>query len=387
MRLNQRLLVRNPSNRPRQGHITLGWLPIQEATKTSPERIVLTDEHGRELMAQVDPIDPADPNRASLAFVLRESARPGKEDYTGEPSSFVVLEDGVRTEFPAGACVETVGTGVRLTNARLDAWISLGPHEGKPWFAGAATSVVVNVQDRPHIFRDRLELLDAHRGWIGGALGHNPEKRCMQVDRIRLSLPSAQELPLFNRPYKIVSSSAGPVRATITLATESFEFGYIDPLTRKAVDLQCRPYRVISLYRDADYLIENLYVTGITADGRKTAPLHFAARYFAEIDMGLYPQITHFAHIPDWLAIGCSLSPYQGYGFATDVHAARVLNPAPWFAGPEDELHKSFSWELGVSDAATCLHLFSFCPPEDLAATIGRAWHDHIFKPLKATLA
>ncbi|HEU4560777.1 MAG TPA: hypothetical protein VFS20_23195 [Longimicrobium sp.] len=379
-----KLCVRNPSPYPRAGAVVTGWEPIA-ARGLAPGSLVVRDENKRELAAQVDLIDPADPARASLAFVLEDSAKPGQEDYGGPASTFVTLEAGSAQQRPDAASVHHAGTGVRLCNSRIEVFISLGPHDGQPYFAGAATSVVVDVRDQPHIMRDRLEILDAHRGLIT-ILGHDPEKRCMQIDRLRIALPLCDDVDLFSRPYELVSSSAGPVHATATIATDKFTVCYVDPLSQRPVVLdECRLYRVFRLFADSACVVEQLYLTA-KHDAKRTAPLHFSARYFARMDMGLYPTIIHRPHVPDWLAISCESSPHMGYGFATSAHSDPVLNPHPWFPGSPEEKLRCFSWELGVSSNVTCVHLFAFCSPGELEDRTGQAWYTVVFKPLAATL-
>jgi hypothetical protein len=377
------LSILNPSDHPRSGWVDTAWQPIQKATKIDPDKLVVLGPGGNPLRAQVDKVDPKDPERARLVFLLDRTVDAGREDYSHESGTVTLSETATPTQFehPAKAQVQP-GVGFRLENSRLNVWFNLGNHDGMPWFAGAASSVLLDGQ----------EVLDA---FADDFMGHDLEKRCMQVDRICLSRPAwewtaCQEERLYARPYEVVSSNSGPVRATVTIASTPFDYTFWDPQREKACRYEARLYRVLSLYVDATYIIEDLYLRAVPRDSDTgTRPIHlsFTARYFCYMEMGFEPRITHYAHIPDWLAIGSQWDPYQGYGFATDVHAEGVVNPVPDVPFPDEYRQaRTYSWELGVGTGARCLHLFRFGSPDSLAEETGRAWYYHVYQPLGARL-
>jgi hypothetical protein len=379
-----KLAVQNPSDYSRGGSVITPWPPIA-ACGVSAQEFVVRQGGGAPLRAQVERIDPDDPSRDVLVFLLDRPVPPGKADYSRD-SDLLTIEAGEPARQP-GPTIITTGpegqtTGFKLVNNVLSVWFSLVP---KPWpaqgdwYAGAATSVELK----------HKEVLDAFRAEIGW-LGHDPEKRCMQIDHIRVPRAAWEQTPeleqvLIHQPYELLRQSQGPVRASATIASSPFDYPFVDPVSKRQGNLRCRLYRVVSLYQDADYVQEEIYLKG-AIDGAPGRPLdlNFSASYFAYMDMGLDPSITHFPQIPDWLAIGCQWSPFQGYGFATDVHAGPIANPHPGFPKPKCG-HKSFSWEIGMGKSATCAHLFGRgAVPERLASGAGGRWYESIFKPLRA---
>ena len=226
----------------------------------------------------------------------------------------------------------------------------------------------------------------------------------MQVDLLHImslsawSSESCLEEKLGDKPYELISCSAGPVRASACVASHPFKYSYVDPLRREERTLTCRLHRVLSLYRGADFVVDELSVRG-THDGHEDAgavELHFNARYLMHMDFGYgvnpnpytgaesSPQ--NYFRIPDWFALSCGWAPYQSYGFATSAHAGSVANPHPGFPDGDNNL-KTFSFSLGRASQATCVHLFARCNEESIEHRAGLAWYEHVFRPLKVEIA
>lgn len=402
-----KLSVFNPSDYWRKSHVTLPWQPVYEETGISPEELVLRDSSNTPLPVQVDHIDPDDQSRDTLVFSLAQPIPPGPEDYSKATAFVNVERDDPMAPKNGGPRLMVVPgegghvRGVKLINRRLKLWFNLIPapwDDERTWFAGSASTVEF----------DGKEILDPFRAELD-CRGHDPEKRCMQVDQLQLCYPPWETMPhqqvnLFNRSYQLVSQSNGPVRASITIASEPFEYRYSDPVMHKKSLLQCQLYRVISLYADCpDCLTEELFVKGklqsspgeVVTD-TEVINLRFTARYFAYMDMGFFPSVYRFAPLPDWFAVGSPSPPYPGYGFATDTHIATVVHPHPnlpdW-----SNAYKSFSWQLYPCKSAKCLHLFMrdqlfrledfLCGlPKDFDSRTGRYWYESIFKPLNAKI-
>jgi hypothetical protein len=388
------LAIFNPSNYWRGGHVIMPWQPIYQQFQIPPEELVLSDlsdPASTPLLAQIDRVDPEDPSRDTLVFSLAEAIPSGSEDYS-ITSAFVKVDRGKpipHDELGKPSLEVVYGAdgqerGVRLVNSRLIVWFNLVPapeNDGRNWFAGSATSVQL----------DHQEILDQFQAAMGEWLNQDPEKRCMQVDQIQLmELPYSEspsyQVSLYDRSYRLVSHSSGPMRASITIASEPFDYNDLDPNTGKERHLTCQLYRVISLYADADYLIEELFVKGKPKgeqDGNHAATdainLEFAARYYAYMDMSQQPQIYQNPNVPDWFAVGSSFEPYAGYGFATDVHVDSVTYP-------HDVNDRRFSWQLLPGKSAKCLHLFMRCPEKNFDSRAGQYWHEFIYKPLKAEI-
>jgi hypothetical protein len=357
----------------------------------------LRDESGTSLFVQVDRIDPDDPSRDTLVFLLDQPIEPGPEDYS-EPSAFICVERGEPVAQRQGEpSVEVDENGVKLINSQLQVWLSLQPslppvknetiRHGN-WYAGSATSVVFNGK----------EILDTFQGelhWIG----HDPEKRCMQVDKILLWPPIGetmidQEVSLFNKVYRPISHSNGPLRASITIAVP-FNYEYLNLRTGKNDDLECELYRVISLYAGADYLVEELFVKGkpqgiLNKKMLATEAInpYFMVRYYQHLSIGHNPKIYRVTDVPHWLAVGSEWPPNPGYGFGTDAYTSPVAYPHrdQQFSPDAPETEKRFSWFLFPCKSAQCLHLFMWGQPEGFDARTGIYWKELIHKPLKAAI-
>ena len=388
------LSIFNPSPYRRGGHVTAPWQPIQEKTGIDPKRIVLLNASDQPLPVQVDCPDESDPSHDTLSFSLPpESIPPGREDYSLPSPVLLRLEEGSPVECSVGESqiyvhnLSTTRDRVEFWNEKLFVSLSLllyRPYEGKNWYVGSADSVRL----------DGKEILDAFRDDV--PFEHDSEKRCMQVDRLRLWNPAWEDCPfqdvsLFDRPYRLVSQCTGPVRAAVTIAAP-FHYDYLDPFTRQQKTLECEFYRVISCYVGVDYVLEELYVKGRWPEkkgGKKSGTmainLCFSARYFANMDMGFMPEIYRFEQVPDWFAVGeprgHALERHPGYGFATDVHTASFTHPHPGYPDAQ-RAWRTFSWCISPSKNAKCLHVFMRGQPAGFDSVAGHRWYEHIFKPL-----
>ncbi|HEY9672916.1 MAG TPA: hypothetical protein V6D11_15840 [Waterburya sp.] len=383
------LAISNPSDYWRAGYITVPWQPIYQQVQILPKELVLSDLRDRThtpLIAQVDRVDPDDPAHDTLIFSLAHAIPPGSDD-DSMISAFVRADRGQPMPDGLGEpSLEVVygldgrERGVRLVNNRLIIWFNLvcaPENDERNWYAGSATSIQL----------DRQELLDPVHAVKGEWMSQDPEKRCMQVDRLQLPglEPRAPyyQVSLFNHSYRLVAQSNGPVRASITVASEPFEYIGSDPTTGENCHLMCQLYRVISLYAGADYVSEELFVKGKPINDKgeesaagKTVNLNFVAHYFTHIHMEHQADIYQPPHVPGWFAVGSSAPLHLGYGFASDVHIDSVAYP---HEGDENR----FSWQLLPGKLAKCLHLFMRGETEGFEARPGRYWYEFIYKPLK----
>lgn len=381
------LAVFNPSDYPRKGLVTTPWQPIYRKTKIAPEDLVLIDSKGNTLLAQVDKIDPHDTSLDTLCFSLVDEIPPGPEDYSST-DTFIKIEQGRQDP------LQNVGTlleikdreedpewGVLLGNSRLEIFLNLSHTPGddkRTWYAGSATSV-------------RLEGREILEPFRGDMYGHDPDKRCMQIDYIYLCQPEGEsngheDVRLFDRPFKLISASRGPVRVSITIASQSFPYPYVDPVTSGERQLECNLFRVFSLDSKADYIMEDLFVKGTLEGTRPDLEIAFKVRYFAHMEMGFEPVINRFPYLDDWFAIGSLWSPYPGYGFASTVHIGQISHPHfdPDFHDSDKE-HKRFSWELQQSYSAHCMHIFMKGHTK-FDSYVGHCWYENLYSPLKAEI-
>ena len=387
------LLVLNPSKVPRKGHISVPWQPIHAVTKIAPNELQMK-QLGKIIPFQIDNIDPNDPSQQVLVFSLAGEIEPGDDNYSAV-SGRVSLEQGESTSSHEHApklvvCSNGEGDprGVKLINNRLNIFLNLTP-ELEPYlpkcYAGAITSFQL----------DSKEMLDAFCSATDEPffyMYHDPEKR-LQLASIRLWSPAwenhpFQQVHLFNRSYQLLSTSTGPVRACVTIASEPFEYPYMVPFAENKYYLECRLYRTLSVYEDSDYLLEELWVKGQLSNN-KSVDLHFEPHYFSNMDIGIDPKQYRFREIPDWFAVGYPFdreeAPHPGFGFATDVHTASLNYPDPNFPNRAKD-YRTFSWSLQPSKAAKCLSFFMWGHPAGFDDQTGRYWHDFIYKPLRAKL-
>jgi hypothetical protein len=386
------LTVFNPSNYWRSGICSISWQAIAQQFQISPEELVLSDLRDlshQPLNAQIDFIDPEDPSRDTLVFQLPKPIPPGTEDEV-LASTFIRLDRGkpIPPEIGEPYLEVVYGSdgrerGVRFINNRLIVWFNLIPapeDNERNWFSGSASSVQL----------DHQEILDPFPAAAGEWLGQDPEKRCMQVSKLQLpglSYPKSPyyQVSLFNHSYRLVSQSSGPVRATITIASEPFDYMGTDPVTGHNRHLVCELYRVISLYAGADYLIEELFVKGKPkaeedkVQGAEIVNLDFGLHYYAHMNMGQTQDIEQVFPVPDWFAVGSTTEPYAAYGLATNLHIESVIHP-------HEGNTSCFSWQLLPSKSAKCLHLFMRGQPQGFDARVGHSWYELIYRPLTAEI-
>jgi len=383
-----KLQIYNPSQYPRAGTLTVPWELICRKAGVPPGEVVVHDEYGNALPTQVDYAAQPCSARATLVFSLAREVSPGPEDYSA-PSSYVTVERGRPAE--PGPHPEVVKVGeppheLRLMNEEMQIHFNLNPSpwgDGRDWYAGSATSVQIGRQEILDTFRSILNWLD-----------HDPEKRCMQVDQIKMPRPpwdgaAWQQVSLFDRPYSFVASSVGQIRAAVVIASEPFDYTYFDPVINQSRRLKCSLHREISLCRGADFVAEELRLRGVYDGAGAEGVSHdllFAPRYFTYMDLGLYPSLFKPDGNSGWFAMSGAWAPHQSYGFATDAHVSSVSAPHEGFP-VEKDAHKTFSWELQPVRSARCLHLFAYQKESAFLPHVGRVWYEHIYKPLKAEIA
>jgi len=389
-----KLHLHNPSRYGRRGYVTTPWQPIQEQTGIPPERVAVFDAERNQLDTQVHQVDPDNPSRDVLVFWLDKEISPGYGDPSRVSATATVGERERETRRPELKCEPEGPEGeeyrVRLSNGRLALRFELTPApwgDWRDWYAGSATTVLLEQEspDRPIWVK---EMLDAFN-WMEE---HDLEKRCMQVDRIQLSLPAwapehKTEFSLIRKPYTLLSRSEGPVRASVSVASSPFEYKYLDPPGSDERTLSCRLHRVISLYREANFVIDELSVraTHDGAGGPEPVSLYFNARYFMVMDLGRNVNPSRHFRIWDWFAVCSDWEPQPAFGFATDAHCSPVTNGPDDY--PHDKKEKAFSWELERADRASCVHLFSRCNAKTIESRAGAAWYEYVYRPLWAEIA
>lgn len=421
------LHILNPSNYCRKGFVEVPWNDICASwqrlhnSKIQSGQIALCQEPGSiPLPFQIDNKTLSDP---ILTFQLASHIEPAKSMNCPSIATVILNNNGPPNIQGAGPYLDIVRLqskvlGVKLINSRLEIWFNLTPRLDKDtqnWFSGAATSVLL----------DRKEILDPNPlvDW------HDLEKRCMQLDKIQLLHPDVgddqearicQEVDLINEPYNLECHYIGPVRASIVI-TRDFPFHYQNVDTGKKQELRCRLFRVITINRESDYVIEELFVEGSppgTGRSKKPVKLKFIAHYFSYIQ-SLELKFSKFQSAPNWFVVSdLNLLPHQACGVAAESPPIGPTNPHPVYPklvdnhGPNfpvsDEMG-SFSWELAPCRLAKSLYVFMRREPQtdnpppgksaiehfkeqaygakqDFEHRVGRAWHEIFHAPLQAVI-
>jgi hypothetical protein len=271
----------------------------------------------------------------------------------------------------------------------LDVWFSLLAKRGdRTCFASSAPTVQVN----------RFEFLDTEGANKDAFWGHDEEKRAMQIDYVRIWRPpwdpyepTCFEWPLFHEPWTLVGAGGGPVRAWATLASPPFPFDVQTAPGGARTEYNCTLSRTLSLYADADYILEDLRVRGSAKGAAGSVSFAFAVQYFMSAQFSLMPKIVHYPEIPDWFGIAAAfpgLPKMPGYAFATNAHVTLVQNPPGGFPRPENEHHKAFSWSTQAARSIKCGHVFRLeTNSPKIADDAGKFWYLHLLAPLDARVA
>lgn len=324
---------------------------------------------------QIDRIDPELP-ALDVVSMLLQNVEPDRKRL-GLP--VMVLSPALEYDEPQardddlGVYVEDQKR-VEMWSNRMRLHIHL-PKEPTKYQGGAMTSIQL----------DDREMLDPIRAELGPH-DHDPEKR-LQADRVRVANPPWSEAPwteypVYKEAWTCVNADSGPVRAFANLRSSPFTVAH------DGSSFECHLHRVISIFHDVDYIIDDLYVTG-RPSGKENEPpvqISFAAHYFLKMNFSVFPEITRVPQIPDWFSIGAGVSPWPGYGFAASVPCGRIDNPPSDYPNERSE-HSAFSWELAFAREACCVHLFKRKTPASVVADeTGRVWFDLIFKPVQAKI-
>jgi hypothetical protein len=256
-----KIAVTNPAPYERAGVAAVPWSDVLAHAPSLTEDSVEVTYYGTRVPSQVDAVEKRGTSRM-LVFSLPLPA--GDEHYRDPTTSVVVraAEDPPRP--PHAQIAKATGNGVRLANGLLDVWFSTKARpwdDERKWFAGAASTVQI----------EKREFLDANAGFAWE--GHDPEKRAMQIDRVRIWRPPWDEyepaycdFPMHDSDFELIACGAGPVRAWCTIASTAFDFDFGDLSEARRRAYNCRLYRTISLFAGSDFVFEELHVQA-TPDG------------------------------------------------------------------------------------------------------------------------
>ncbi|HOW96751.1 MAG TPA: hypothetical protein P5567_07715 [Kiritimatiellia bacterium] len=278
------------------------------------------------------------------------------------------------------------GQRVEVDNGRLTVSFSLGAAPGpaekdrSKWtFAGAANSV------RYHFYEHRLEMLDLfnHHMTRFNPDGHEPEKRCMQIQRLtlfdsRLGTDTPVDVDVFNLEYIRRDEKPEP-------PSNSDQVVFIDcPLDGNLLGInglsRCRLRRTLTWKNMANYVLEHMDVVMDTPSGVVDA-IEFQAQFLACMDFGLAPQkkpnkdsLEEGWFTCQWLHD----SPFAlrfAYGFACNTGLQSFENPVPNYPTPgisQKTRFKTYSWIAGKTKSLDVAHLFTYGTTTDSDGTLIR---------------
>jgi len=415
--------VGNPSRYPRSDYVEvdLNTLSVPNALASQGDQALTLRRFeggmpGEEVPFQVDTVFgddfPSRPKRV-LTFFCGDTP-PGEENYSLTSATFLLEEAPRKTTSPpedlwikyyhsprvAGepedGCSDRWDpnrrvNGVKLSNGAIEVYMRVVPRifDTEPFnLAGAVTSVLHRrVRDHtceenslsPHIYAPRKDL--AHWAQITRLVFYPLPWERRWFHTVHLLGP--------DRPYHLVYARRGTVRAAITLKSDPFPVRFNgQPFFKDQIEVACRLYRVISVYRrahswgdpHAEFYFEQLHVLSDCG-----LSLAFRAYFssFLPFSDGAFRHFARLEHLPNCFALWReSYGMSWGYGFAADSHCRQVETKG-------DEI----TWRLQLNHIHNCNHQFmfhqqfehdQFRAPESGLHEVGHfAWYERIFKPLE----
>jgi hypothetical protein len=364
------------------GYVKLPWQPIYQETQILPNKFILRDGDDNYVPAQVFEVDPLDPCHNFLLISLTETLAKC-ENLSAALGSLRMEKNELvipNREFPRLEIIWGPNKGVRgvkLLSGQLSVWFNLIPAPGDDennwnWYSGSATSVLRGDQEMLEPFKshDWGTVQEPH--WMG----HDPQQRCMQVDKIQIwdKARNAWSEPykLSYQSYELITYNIGSLGVSITIASTPFNYNEEDE------ESKCRLYRVISLLKDTDYLLEDLFVSRVNPRAEKREKgdyLEFKAHYFTFMNLFYKPDPqedteSHQAFIMSSIWSSQRESGrllYPAYGFRSNVPLEKLDEDAnkiveyPTKDFPQwPNYYRTFSWGLSRCQLGQCLHRFAF---------------------------
>jgi hypothetical protein len=399
----QTLTLRNPSPYARGGVVVRAWQPIAQllGRNTRSASVLRELQPGepdtklRPLGAQVDVLDPDDPERTQLAFALDGVIGRGDEHYV-TPNGRVRVRAGGEEPATGTATVEVDSDyGVKLRNEYLELWVNTAkkrhPEVLEDFHAGSVSYVTLfrhPHRDHPVFSKNRFDALDGERSMV--TWDRDPEQRAMQIDRVHLVRPpwdergSLDAFPYMNA-WTVKHASQGPVRAIVTIASAPFEFDCKDVDGSERV-MNCTIFRALSIYSGEEFIGDEIWVKAVDTKTKKARRVWFTAGYFMRVNLTADRDFFRYPDHPGWFMISSLNDPYHGYAFATDARASTIWSP-PLDYPHRGAGHAAYAWEIGPTRVAHNFHAFR-APTDrrELSALAGAMWYHLAFKRIRATL-
>ncbi len=400
--MTTRYFLSNPGPTARHGFVETPWKDVERASGLRREEVVVVDRHGDAMPSQVDRVLVRNDSRDVLVVAPNHKIPPAQTDnYTSYSDTLFIKQIGtcpVLPRFPdAGKIRERNGGGLLISNNRLEIDLQLmaARKAKKPdssrWFGGSVRSILLDGKEVLFPFDRGMRMKPSETRMM-------QEKRVMQVDKVLLwneDLGAVQIADLYDSDFRVRQKNVGPARVSVSIVSEkSFESAVV--VQGRLEFLLCRLSRVLSLYKGADFILDELRVEAETQNGTFIFP-PFRARYFSFLRWNWDAEVIQYPHQRDWFGVISRSSNafteegkyyHPGYGVATNRHA-RVKKPHPYYPGLDGRFH-TVSWEMMAADsspAQTIHQFFWLAPNQAIEEKIGYSWFAHIYKPVKGEVA
>jgi len=404
--------VANPSPYYRSDYVEvdLESLGIDSSLNDSSLRLFQHhDDSLKEIPFQIDYVLGKDVHKRILTF-LAKRVPPRKDDYSeisatylleeGEPKQFstpmgkMLLnvdyyydpidlslgdreEDGFNSEWDADRSVY----GVKLRNGLLEIYASLVPHPRLYTgfdYVGSVTSVLLQKAPRNNPVNPD-NMLSPYDEYLDKLWG--------QVTKLVIYPPPWQmewyyERALLETKYKLIYSNSGLMRAMVTLQSEPVTISFTGKpiFNQDEVEITCNLYRIISLYPEKPFYVEELFVLSENGYLISFRPYFLSRIHFPP---SIFTNLARMENMPDYFALWKHFHPqlYHGYGFASDSHVRQL------------ELSESeIRWRLQLNFHHKTTHYFMFNDiwnidgKQDLFHVIGHfGWYERVYKPLEVS--
>ncbi len=345
-----------------EGYVRFPWQPIYKDTGILPKNLIVKDPYNNIVPSQVFQVERADPSHAFLLISLRGIVL--------EPQEIAKFVQSLRMEEGEQPKVENRGfprletvvgpngepRGFNLDSGKLRVWFNLIPspedcNDDWNWYAGSATSVLVNGKEMLEYFINDEVPLNFPPSWMR----HDPQKRCIQIDKIQVWDKTNQvwsaPYNLFDQSYEFISSTIGAVGVSITVASTPLRYN-------EAKDNnQCRLYRVISLFKDTDYILEDLYLHKVEGN-LEDDELEFKVHYFTFMNLHFRRELIEHPSGHKFVMMSC-FAPYPAYGFMSNIIRGSGIDYPTRDFPQWPNRDNTFSWGLSPCKSAECYHRFT----------------------------
>lgn len=374
MELNS--LLYSQAERCSKEYIKIPWSPIYREYQIPPEKFILRDESNSYVPSQIFKVDHLDHSHdfllISIKNLLATQENPSFDRLLHFVGSLRVEKGEKSIQNRRVPGLEIIwgsngdARGVKMANGRLTIWYNLipAPEDNENdwnWYSGSATSVLQGDRELLYSF----EIPDHGTVELPHWMGHDPQKRCMQIDTIKV-LDKEQNtwstpFKLSFQNYKLIGYSVRELGMSFTIASDPFSYS-------KDARKRCQLFRILSLFKDTNYILEELFVRKVLVSSSKIKKddyLEFKAHYFTFMDLSLHPVLLPDKNNLSFIMSSC-IHPGAAYGFKSNVTLEKpVEHPTKDFPEwQEEQKKKTFSWGLSNCQFAKCFHWFS-CLPQD----------------------